>query len=465
MITPSGAWIDTIIQWKASLLDITGKLIDFPVMASTNKLEIYTSVRELYTTMSWVFQASSDFLDDFTVNNISIGTSFYFEFISDRGPTTTNMEFKVLSITNGPGISATTLGTTYNLLLVSPWYFSQYLSSNAYYGNIPTILTQMFKNDNIYTSSTSINPLTLLRIGGISVDSLDSSTLSKASSDPPAPRWRTMMKQGEFIQKRLRKYYRGINNTSTFMFTNTDDAFDVISYSDMEKTDSYVAVDYSNPQISAYADQMNDPYLSQFILFPHQIILGINATESKNLWDISSQALIYFSRDGGYVKAYNDAPILPPLGNDKTGKFTFVNSNKSNAYITKLYSDDTLHDFDDLFNMKNNEYNEDLLKAHTLTLVCYANLSVLAGRKCTLQISQSDGSPTVFAQDYIITEIVHLFGGNNKKKSALAAAKTILTLQTTSFGYQDNTSISGLYTGLSHQTPTSGITGSQLAGL
>jgi hypothetical protein len=443
MDTPSGAWIDNVIPWKASLLNTAGNYVELPeLISSTDKLEIYTSVEELYTTMNWVFRASSDFLDDFTVNNISVGTSVYFEFVSGRGPTTSNMEFKVLSITNGPGISATTLGTSYNLLLISPWYFSQFIDSKAYIGNIPTILTQMFKEDHIYDTGTGLDVISNLRIGGQTEGIVD---LSKASSDPPAPRWRTMMKQGEFIQKRLKKYYRGIDNTSSFMFTNTDNAFEILSYSDMKKMDSYVAIDYSNPQVSAYANQISDSYYSQFILFPHQIILGINTSESRNLWDISTQALIYFNRNRTYIKAYNDAPTLSPLGNDKTGKFIFINGSKSNAFITKVYSDDTLHDFDDIYSMKINEYNEDLLNAHVLTLVCYVNLSILAGRKCTLQITQNDGSPTLFAQDYIITEVVHLFGGNNKKTSASATAKTILTLQTTSFEYQTTSSVSSLY--------------------
>ena len=229
------------------------------------------------------------------------------------------------------------------------------------------------------------------------------------------------------------------------MFTNNYNAFEVLSYAYMEKIDNYVAIDISNPQVSAYTDQMADSYLSQFILFPYQIIFGINIAESRNLWDITTPALIYFSRSSTYVKAYNDVPILTPLGSDKTGKFVFVNGNKSSAYITKLYSDDTLHDFDDLFSMKNNEYNEDLLKAQTLTLTCYVNLSILAGRKCTLQIVQSDGTPTIFSQDFIITEVLHLFGGNNKSESASPAAKTILTLQTTSFEYTTTSSVSGLY--------------------
>jgi hypothetical protein len=442
MDTPSGGYIDTAIPWKVSLLDKSGNYIDFPVIAGTDKLEIYTSINELYTTVNWIFKASSDFLDDFTINNISVGTSFYFEFISGRGHATTNMEFKVLSIINGPGVSATTLGTSYNLLLISPWYFSQFIASRAYYGNIPTILTAMFIEDNLYDTGTGSDVISNLRIAGKTEGVVD---LDKSSSDPPAPRWRTMMKQGEFIQKRLKKYYRGIDNTSSFMFTNTDNAFEVLSYYDMKKMDPYVAIDYSNPQVSAYIDQISDLYYSQFILFPYQIILGINTSESRNLWDISTQALIYFSRNGAYMKAYNEAPVLSPLGNDKEGKFVFINGSKSNAYITKLYSDDTLHDFDDIYSMKINEYNEDLLKAHVLTLVCYVNLSILAGRKCTLQITQNDGSPTLFAQDYIITEVVHLFGGNNKKTSASTAAKTILTLQTTSFEYQTTNSVSGLY--------------------
>ncbi|MEI6423975.1 MAG: hypothetical protein WCP55_17295 [Lentisphaerota bacterium] len=421
--------IEQKINWAAQLMQDDGTLKTIENIAvMTEKLEIHASVNNMYVYGHWILTANSDLIDNISENNITIGSSIYFRFLPAISNDTVNMELKVLSITVGAGVSASTLGNSFNILLISPWYFSQASSSHAYYGNVPTVIKQMFKDDYIYDPGSYLNSLSGFRIGGNTVD-VDTET-GNSSSDLPAPRYRTMQKPSDFIKDRLRKYYRGIDNTSSFIFTNIDDNFEVLCYSDMSKLSKYVAIDYSNPQIAGYKQWQEDPYLSKLLIYPHSRQLYLNSGEGHNLWDVLIPALIYYYRNGGYVKGYADTPQLNVLGYDKENKVTYVNQNRS-SNVSKIYIDDTFHDFDDIISMKVNEYNADLLSAHKFKLVCMPNLFILAGRICNLNILTSESQSSLFYQDYIISEVTHVFSG--------ITCRTELTLETTSLTLDDST--------------------------
>ena len=69
------------------------------------------------------------------------------------------------------------------------------------------------------------------------------------------------------------------------------------------------------------------------------------------------------------LKVWNDKPMLQSLGYDNSPRFSYINNSKNPDLITKLYLDETFHDFNDIFNMKLNEYNSDLL--NTVILLRY----------------------------------------------------------------------------------------------
>jgi hypothetical protein len=428
--------IQSQIPWIAQLLLSSGDLTTLSnIDTATNKLILQVSAYNTYLMAEWGFTASSDLLDIVSQNNITIGSPIKFTFFPAMSNDSVELTLCVLSIQSGAGLSATTLGNQFSLTLISPWYFQQYLDSHTYYGNIPSIVSQIFTNDNLYGSSA----LSDLRIGGTNISALGN-RVSSSSADPPANRYRTMMKQGDFIDIRLRKYYRGIGNSSSFMFTNIDNVFDICCFSDMAGLDTYIAIDYSDPQFSAYADWMADPNLIKLMIFPNSNILKINKGNKQNLWDVLSPALAYFGRQKTYIKSYYDTPMLPILGYDKANSFSYVNKNKGMGAITKLYIDDTMHDFDDIQSMKFNEYNKDLRDAHKFTLICMPNLFVKAGRLCNLNLLTKDQtSSSLFTQkDYIISEVTHVFQG--------IVCRTELTLETSCLSYTDPDTVSLLFT-------------------
>lgn len=405
------------IPWAAYLKDNTGLLQELGgISLGTTKLELYTSVEEMYSTVDWVFKASSDLIDNFVITNISIGSEIFFEFSQQNTPDgkTINRSFKVLSITNGMGLGASTLGTTYNLVLISPWYFDQFLASKAYYGTVSQIVTEMFTDDLVNVQGTRI----------------------EESQDTPAIRYRTFMKQGDFIQQRLRKYLIGSKNTSSYVFTNTDDYFEVTSYSTMGKQNIYLAIDLSNTHIAAFQDMINDPVSSQYVIYPHSVLLEINNDPSRNLWDVALPALSYPYKYPRYVKTYKDNPVIQVLGYDNSNRFSFINLTKNSNY-TKIYLLDSLRHESDLFAESLNEYLQDLRHAHKITLVCHPNMNILVGRQCYYYINQSDGSPSVFAQSYIIKEVTHILEG--------LQARTEITMEITSFDYTTVPDVSTLF--------------------
>lgn len=409
---------NNIIPWSASLKNTSGVIVELGGIAiATTKLEIHTDIESLFTTIDWMFTASSDLIDQYQINNISIGTPIYFRFSQTNNSTNTTIDrnYKVLSITNGPGMSATTLGTVYHLVLINSWYFDQFIDSKAYFDNVSSILSDIFNND-------FKNSFTGLRISN--------------SSDPPAIRYRTMMKQSDFITLRLLPYLLGANKTSSFVFTNTDNFIEVLSYYDMTQTDIYLAIDLSNPHIAAFKDMINDPVSSQYVIYPTVVTLSINESQSRNLWDISLPAFAYPYRNPRYIKTYIDEPVMQVLGYDKDNRFTFVNSQKNSNY-TKVYLSDSLRSPDDIFSMKSNEYMKDLRQAHHVELTCLPNLNILAGRQCYYYLTQSDQSASVFAQSYIIKEVTHIFEGMQ--------ARTLLSLNTTSFDFANTANISTLF--------------------
>jgi len=384
--------LDSHLPWQAFILDKSGKSNEMVgVQIGTTKLEIYTNIDEMYVTVDWIFGANSNLIDKYKLNDISIGSLIYFTFYppSLADPQGITMAFGVLSIVNGGGFTTTTLGSQYELILVSPWYFQQYIDSHCYYGSVSSIVSSMMKNDFVKGTFTEFRVHT--------------------SDDPPAPRWRTMMKQGEFIMKRLKKYYRGTKNSSSFIFTNTDNALEIISYADMVKSNPILAISMSSTHLPAFKEFITSAQTVNRVIYPTSVFLSINNGPKRNLWDLAMPTMAYMYKNG-YMKTYIDKPNLSPLGYDNTSKFTFVNTSKNDNF-TKIYMEETLHDPDDIFNMVNNEHNKDLQQAHHLTMVCNPNITLLAGRIGSFYLTQDDGSPSVFAQNYIIKEVTHIIEG------------------------------------------------------
>ncbi len=420
--------IDNQIPWTVSYKDKADQLILIDGIAlQTEKLEIFSDINNLFTSVHWIFNAGSNLMDAVENANLGIGTMLYFEFFPSGTSlsgvnTSIKKEFGVLSVHNGPGLSSSTLGTNYEIVLTSAWYFEQSISSKSYKGKVSDIVRTLIADD--FPSSFSE-----VRV--------------KDTYDDVAVRYRTLQKQSTFLNERVREYQRGNLDSSTYMFVNTDNAFEVSSYQDIKTMPQYSVIDMSNPHIGAFSSKMNDPEQKKYMLYPLNVTLDINNTDNNSLWDAGAPALVYWLRDGMIVKEPSSKPIFRVLGNDGTKKFSYISGKKNYRKITKMYIDESMQDISDAYSVAINKYYKDLRNAHTLQIACFPNIHTLLGRLGYYYISRSDNSPSIFAQTYTISKVLHLFRG--------FVASTVVTLQATSFIYKDETDVGNLY----HVIPTS----------
>ena len=398
---------NTIIPWTATVLAPNGNILLPGVAASTEKLEISASVNSLYIFGEWIFSTSPVTtaggvpIQAQAIGNlieaglISVGTTIEFNFAPTDGVPTI-LDLGVLAILNGPGPDAISLAPSYRIILISTWYFAQVIGSHAYQGSVSSIIIDMMNSEVIGVSPNS----TL--IWGETIDSKD---------NPMFTHYRTMMTPGKFMEERLIMYVKGNEGTPTFVYSNIDDRFEIMDYHRLASLPSYTAIDPSHPDLPNYQDIFNDPTQSTSMILTIGMILDYNKGK-RELWALSSPSSVFMYHIYGAVKEGPDDPVLVPLSTIDPQKWEYITNTKDPNAITKVYLDDSLHDYEEIATEASYEYAKALMDSRSFTLVCLPNLNVKIGRACSLHITnRNESTASLFFQDYLISEVSQLFVG------------------------------------------------------
>jgi hypothetical protein len=418
---------NTSIPWTATILGSTTYSLQ-GVSASTTKLELSSSIYSLYSYIEWSFMANPSFMES---GLLSIGTTIEFTF-QPEGDDPIILDYGILSIVNGPGGNAQTLGQLYTLVLVTEWYFDQFIDSHCYQGNCSTIVKQMFDTD--FKGNFDM-------YYGEMKDTNESLT---------SIRYRTHMSQGNFIESRIREAIAGQNNCSAYIYTNLHNKFEMVDFLLIDTLQHYTAIDPSNPDLASYSNQITDSNKSKYMIYMMGLVPKFNTSKDHQLWQLVNPGSMWLYRNTlGTVKHPIDYPPLIPMVNPPKNKlFAAINNSKDLKSISKIYIEESAEHYDDINSKIINKYTKDLHSEQYIDVICYPNLNLDIGRICDLHILKSSGSnspgeginPTskssIFNQEYLIESISHVFVG--------IKATTHMTLSITKMSY-DNINEIGNY--------------------
>lgn len=430
------ATFNSSIQWTATVETTNGDIVLPNIAASTQKLEISASVNSLYLYGEWIFSVSPVVdtssltqtgypgLNNLMENGyLSIGTIIRFEFADQNGILTT-IRMGILKVMNGPGVDTIGLAQSHGLILISPWFFFQQVLSNAYQGSVSTIIKSIIE--------TEFTGLTNAMVLGQTIDTADNAN---------EIRYRTHMTLGKFIESRLVQYALGRDMTvpnagsPTFIYTNIDNGFEIVDYKEIPLLNKYFAIDPSHPDLPQYKQLFDDSTKSTSILLMTSLIIELG---NKGLWELSSPSLRMMYHLDGSVKGINDDPVLVPLTPISENKFEYITNTKDPSLPTKVYLDDSQHDYEEISTETSYKYARAMMENHQFNIICLPNLNIQVGRFCELYISdKSSSTPSIFSQDYLIEVVSQVFRGYR--------CQTQVRLTTPTNTFTKATSISSLF--------------------
>lgn len=424
--------IDQMIPWSATILSKDKGEIEVGAAAiSTGKLEISASVYSQFVYGEWVCTFDSGLIEDGT---IAIGTEIRFSFQPGNSPIV-DIFLSILSINIASMVDAIHVGTGFAFVLVSPWYFDQISNAHAYQGRISDIIKQVITTE-LNTSFLSSAPYNIITTG-------EPATVE-------AIRYRTEMTPSKFFETRLRPHMHGNNDSAIFMYTNIKNQFELIDYPQMLKEQFYTAIDFSHPDTASFQDQIANSSLTSFMIYPRSDTFKLNTHKDRDLWALCNPALLFMYHVNGETKIASDDPVLKFLTNNFDNRFTFVRNDAVPSLQTKTYLDDSFHDYEDLYAEVLNDYNKRLIENQSVAMVCLPNMSIDIGRFCTRIISKPQANtgisaslqatievPSLFRQDYIITEVSHVFRG--------IRGISYVTLGTPAFKYVNKQDVTSLW--------------------
>lgn len=405
--------INNSIPWNVAYYTVGGDWVDLGMLpATTEKLELSSSVHSLFAYGEWILTGGTAFFED---KAFSIGTRLRFTF--QDGSIDTVMYMSILSISNGPGTGAKYVAETYMLTLISPWYFSQSIGSGAYYGAIGTTVGAIMANE----LASSFNSLDI-------ANTYDGSR---------SVYYRTMMTQSQFLEK-IKGNSIGQNLRATFMFTTPQNDFHLIEYNPTVEEDLFTAIDMAHPDIPSFQQEL-DADQTKF-LFPVAILTQFNKSggESGSLWLDASPSLVYLQPMQGIVKGRYDTPVMEPLTTNQTNPFSYINDTKDKSNATKVYMNDSLQPSAQILNATVNDHTNKLMEYHQFNLYCLPNITVTPGKFCNLHLSKEEnGEPSIFAQKFMVESVSHIF---QKLKG-----QTVVTLSAPGLSYERLEKIVGLF--------------------
>jgi hypothetical protein len=398
--------IENTILWEASYFSDSEGWVSLEALTiTTDKLELSSSIYSLFAYGEWIFRGDPSLLED---KIIVEGRKLKFVFKTNTEDVTKYMS--IFSFINGPGVSATSMGEAYFCTLISPWYFSQYSKSLAYYGSISETIKSMITSE------------ILGAFNNIFID--------KTYDEMNAVHYRTKMTQGKFIES-LKKQAIGKDNKAIFMFTTCENNFYIKEYSENIDT-TITAIGLSHKDLPSYQNQINT-YPNKFV-FMNALQLKFNK-DKEDAWLEAGAGLSYVSALQGRVKGISEEPLLPILSPNQTQAFAPLL--KSKGAISKVYSDDSLLPYSHIFSETINMQSYSLMKAHVLDLFCLPQVFVIPGKFCHLHITKEDtNKESLFSRNFMIESVSHIFTGMK--------GSTTVSISSPGISYDDVEKVEGL---------------------
>lgn len=423
--------IDTTIPWGASIISPNQADIEIGGAAiSTTKLEISASIYSQFVFGEWICTFDNATIEEGT---LAIGTKFRFRFQPNNSPIV-DIFLSVLSIEIHSVAEAIHIGTAFKMVLVSPWYFNQVSKSRAYQGRISSVIKQLV-NEELSTSFTT---------------PIEETVITTGEQYGNRVRYRTEMTPSTFFDKRLRPHMRGNGDTALFMYTNIKHDFELIDYPAMQGKPYYTAIDFSHPNLSLFGNQITDAAKTSFMIYPRSDAIKLNTKKERDLWALCNPALLFMYHLDGQVKIAENDPVLKWLTTNISQKFTFVRNDSVPKPQAKTYLDDSFHDYENLYSEILNDYNKRLIENQSIGMVCLPNINIDVGRFCTRYLNKTVPNtgisasfqptievPSLFRQDYIITEVSHVFRG--------IRGVSHVTLGTPAFKYENKQDVTNLW--------------------
>jgi hypothetical protein len=401
------------IPWEVSYYSSHNQWESLGALATTTeKLEFSSSVTSLFAFGEWLFMGNPTLME----NKIVVqGTKLRFVFTDGLDITTIYMN--ILSVANGPGVSGHMTGETYNLTLISPWYFEQICSSSAYYGTVGSIIGEIVTKELAGTLRTV--------------------HISTTFDNNQSVYYRTMMTQSKFFSSIL-DYGIGQNRKAIYTFTTPENDFYLMDYTLPTDNTLLTAIDLAHPDFPAYQQQI-DTEKSKFI-FPTAITASFNENQgqAENAWLEAGASLAFLQPLQGIVKTRTELPRLSPLADDLPNPFSFMKNRSNPNATTKVYLDDSLQEPQSILNIALNKHSKELLKSHKIVLYCYPNMRVRPGMFCKIcMINGATGKESLLAQTLMVSDVTHIF---SKLKG-----KLMVTLSAPSLSYTSVEKVTDLY--------------------
>jgi len=363
-----------------------GEEIDTSTLPMTTEvLEFYMSKDNLFSSAKWVFSAGSSMIDSGLLNT---GRIVNFEFYSKNHTEPIVIRMGVLSFKNGPGANSKELGQFYDVMLVSPWYFTQKVKSKAYRGKISSIIEEAIVED---------HP--------------EISYFIDESWDEVQTRYRTNQTISSFIENRLKNSVKGKDSSLSFMYTDIYERFMVSSCADIDsKYELYLAIDPSSEGISAFSSWLEDDILFNRVFFLNKIILLSNRNTSKQtLWAFSNPKIVYNTRSLGITNKVEPSKLY--FTSKK--RFSMITELKNtNKDITKVITDDSLNNYEEIVNKITNAINKERADSFRMELTGNITFDIVPGRTIYFYITSSETASSIFSQKYLVSEVVHTFVRN-----------------------------------------------------
>ena len=408
--------MDTIIPWKASMEEYNDSIFD-GVLLMTEKLEVSSSIKSLFTIGEWIFSANPML---FEIGMFSVGRRITFTFYPPGNEAITT-PLCILTLNSGPGASASLLGGLYSLKLISPWYFDQLPLSKAYTGTTSDVVSQLISED----LSNSFNSVSITQ-----------------TYDSKKNRYRTMQKASTFLEKRVVPYMRGQEDSAAFLFTNDKNDIELLDYKSMMAFPGYISLDYTSTLMNKYHSQLQDTEKSKQFFYPQSMIFNINNSKETDLWDLRNAALVYLNRPDLSVHDENSTENkIQSLMMNTTNRFSPIIPNTlTKPKVSKYLINDNLEVYDDIYSKTINETTKQLMAGQQIDLVGMPNMWLQVGRPLLLEIEtvKESNNMSIFSQKVPIVTISHVF----KQSRAI----TYVTCEVPSFQYTDKNAVTPFFT-------------------
>lgn len=380
----------------------------------TSNLEFSESIYSSFATGTWMGNFGSSLFEN---NVISVGTELLFIVASlDYGQKPIRLSVLSIDMPMGPGDASPP--SVYVISLVSPWYFSQSVTSKAYYGLGHEIIKDA--------------------LSSIDTASFDKELVVSNSIGSPNKRYQTFQTPEKFIRSRVLPFTQGVLNSSFFLLGNLQGGLEALSYEDIRLKGSTTFISLTHPDYQLYASKalelFDPPGLAVLVNYG----IKINTSPESQLWHLTNAKLIALNAYQTPLLQDSTTSVLPRLGRDIfRNRFSPVKETATTTQVGKPFIDETLQSPSTILSYNLYMLSNLLMREHVFPTVVETNFSLQSGRIASLKVLNGEGLASKYSQDFLITGISH---------SISYTGETVTTcyLGTTSFKYSDEEDVKGL---------------------